>query len=818
MTALTVGGNGTGAGYRSIGEALRAAPTGSVISVRPGEYPENLVLTRDVTIRAETGPGSVVVAPPGGVVLLLAAGSATVRDVTLRASDPDAAAVDVPTGRLGIEHCEIVGAAYVAVRTRGSGTVAMTGCRVENTLGAGVILACGRSHLAHCVLEGNGATALVLTEDAEPEVRDCVIRGGSGNGVFATGRARGSIADCDISATGQPGVALDGASATSIVRTRIHDLPGVGVYATTDTTAVLEDCWLADTGSDGVLLTAQADPVLRRCRVERAAHHGVHVSASARGSFDDVEIGGAGRHGVRVAQAARPAFHRLRVHGCGVQVADQASASFDQVRVVDPAGDAVTVASGATAVLRHAVVAGAGRYGILVDRDGRCRLEDSEVTDAGSAGLCCEGGDADVTDTSFHRTGVLVHEGGVATLVACSVTAAPRSGVELRGPGRLSLTGTSVRDGAGTGVVLSGPADASLTRCDVSGNAGDGIVAEATGEVAIQACLTTDNTGAGLVRGDRHDNVSVVALTSTGNAVPERRGATAPGQPVPTPGAAAPPGAAVAPDVLGPLRAELESLVGLANVKREVQALVNLLQIGRQRQALGMPVPPMSRHLVFAGPPGTGKTTVARLYGKLLAALGVLPSGHVVEVGRVDLVAQVVGGTAIKTAERFKEAIGGVFFIDEAYTLAALERSGGADFGREAVDALVKLMEDHRDEVVVIAAGYTTEMSRFIASNVGLASRFTRTIQFASYAPEELVTIVERMCRVHGYQVGEPVRAALVDHFGAMARDESFGNARVARQVFQDLVERQAQRLAGRTNLGTDDLATFTEDDVPSAA
>ncbi len=215
-----------------------------------------------------------------------------------------------------------------------------------------------------------------------------------------------------------------------------------------------------------------------------------------------------------------------------------------------------------------------------------------------------------------------------------------------------------------------------------------------------------------------------------------------------------------------------------------------------RRAEAGLPRPPMSRHLVFAGAPGTGKTTVARLYGQILAALGVLPTGQLVEVSRADLVAEHIGGTAMKTTQRFNEAIGGVLFVDEAYALNPVEGGSGHDFGREAIDTLVKLMEDHREEVVVIVAGYSVQMRAFLDGNPGLASRFSRTIEFDSYTTEELVTIVERLCSTHHYSLEYDTRLALARLFDSMARTESFGNGRVARKVFEEMIGRQAYRLS----------------------
>lgn len=238
-------------------------------------------------------------------------------------------------------------------------------------------------------------------------------------------------------------------------------------------------------------------------------------------------------------------------------------------------------------------------------------------------------------------------------------------------------------------------------------------------------------------------------------------------------------------------------------MKLEVTGLINLNKMAQRRQEMGLPMPPMSRHLVFAGPPGTGKTTVARLYGAVLAELGILSQGHIVEVARADLVAQIIGGTAIKTTEVFNKALGGVLFIDEAYTLTNQSRGNGPDFGQEAVDTLMKLMEDHRDEVVVIVAGYSAQMEQFLASNPGMASRFARTVEFPNYSAEELVTIVRGLCAKHYYELSGSALEALDRYFQDVPKGATFGNGRVARQVFEEMISRQASRLAAEPRATT---------------
>ena len=185
-----------------------------------------------------------------------------------------------------------------------------------------------------------------------------------------------------------------------------------------------------------------------------------------------------------------------------------------------------------------------------------------------------------------------------------------------------------------------------------------------------------------------------------------------------------------------------------------------------------------------------------------------------VEVSRADLVAQHVGGTAIKTTEKFTEALGGLLFIDEAYALASDYEASGHSFGREAIDTLVKLMEDHREEIVLIAAGYPHEMRRFLQSNPGLASRFSRTVEFDNYSSEELVTIVEHFCRVHHYTLEYGTRAAVEAYFAHLPRDDQFGNGRTARKVFEEMVERQAQRLESSSASSPQELTRLVPEDL----
>lgn len=277
--------------------------------------------------------------------------------------------------------------------------------------------------------------------------------------------------------------------------------------------------------------------------------------------------------------------------------------------------------------------------------------------------------------------------------------------------------------------------------------------------------------------------------------------------------------------------AELDAMIGLENVKKEIRNLISYAQIVKLREERGLPTRDLNLHMIFSGPPGTGKTEVARKLGRIFRAMGLLSSGHVVEVDRALLVGAYEGQTAKLTQKWVDKAIGGILFIDEAYTLTqrldAIDGGGGDPYGKESVDTLLKEMEDNRGQLIVIAAGYKDQMEQFVKSNAGLRSRFARVIEFPDYKEDELFSIFESILKSEQYIVEQEAARRIQSHFktkanrAANSKRQDFGNARYARSFFELILPWQADRLSkvdcDLTALSDEVLSTIMLRDVEAA-
>ena len=549
----------------------------------------------------------------------------------------------------------------------------------------------------------------------------------------------------------------------------------------------------------------RADTELRGLTISGA---GLMAGGTARLKLEDCVVRGTSSTGVGLRDDARLSATRSQISGVGgngLFVGGDATARLVGCELTETAFSAIHLAGRAEAELEDCVVNSSHEHGVRVTEDSSLRIDGGAVRESGLSGI------------SVETTGRVV-------LTGCTVRKTERAGILVGAGTTARIEDCRIEEAAGSALVVSAGATARARNVVVAGAGQNGIFFAEDSHGEFEDCEISGTTRPAVRVGERadpalrrlriHDVEQDLDIAESARPRLDRLNVAAVAvSTVPAAGRDA--AAESEPTTLEELIAELNSLIGLDSVKRDVTAMVNVMRLARRRIEVGLPPPPTNRHLVFAGNPGTGKTTVARLYGRILHALGMIEHGHLVEVDRGMLVGEYVGHTAPKTTAVFRKALGGVLFIDEAYSLVPV--GGGNDFGQEAVATLVKLMEDHRDEVVVIVAGYAGDMHRFIDSNPGLASRFTRTLIFEDYAAEQLTDIVRNLVAEHRYELAAGASEAITRYFAAERREAGFGNGRSARQFFQTLTERHAQRTAMLAEPTTQDLIELLPQDVPLA-
>ncbi|MFI6405702.1 right-handed parallel beta-helix repeat-containing protein [Streptomyces sp. NPDC050548] len=786
--------------YASLAAALEAAAEGDVLTVAPGTYRENLVVQRSVTLRGPEGsPGSVRIAPLDGVPLTVRA-SAIVQDLHVEGQDSAAPALLVEDGTPELTDLRIVTRSASGIEVRGGARPTVRRCTVDNPAGIGIaVLDGGGGVFEECEVVSAGQAGVAVRAGGHPRLERCRIHHASGVGLSATGEN----------------------SSLEAVGCEVYETRGSGVQITARATAHLTDCDVHRTAADGVTLDTDAVLTLADCRIHDIPENAVDLRSRSVLTLTRTTVRQFGRNGLSVWDPGT----RVDANQCeifdstgdypAVWVSDGATVVLDSCRVHDVPDALFVLDRGSRADVVDSDISQVRNTAVSVSDGATAQLDDCRIRDAATGAWFRDhgsGGTLNNCTVDATQTGVIVTKGADPTIERCTVDSPAEAGFYVSAGGRGTFQGCRVTGSGGYGFHVIDGCRTTLKKCrtercarggyefaDAGPDAGPG-----TGPV-VEDC-TSDESG--LKQPTAHETAVETAsqATSVLGAIPGQRTAEK-----------APPVTAPEPDkesrtskaVLG----ELDGLVGLDSVKREVRSLIDMIEVGRRRQQAGLKAASVKRHLVFTGSPGTGKTTVARLYGEILASLGVLEKGHLVEVSRVDLVGEHIGSTAIRTQEAFDKARGGVLFIDEAYALSP--EDSGRDFGKEAIDTLVKLMEDHRDAVVVIVAGYTAEMERFLSVNPGVASRFSRTITFSDYNAEELLRIVEQQAEEHEYRLAEGASEGLTKYFTAIPKGAAFGNGRTARQTFEAMVERHASRVAQVEEPSTDDLTLLYADDLP---
>lgn len=792
--------------YPSLAAALEAAADGDVLTVAPGTYRENLVVERSVTLRGPEGaPGSVRIAPADGVPLTVRA-AAVVQDLHVEGQDATSPALLVEEGTPELLDVRIVTRSAAGIEVRAGARPTVRRCTVDNPAGIGIAVVDGGGGVfEECEVMAAGQAGIAVRGGGHPRLERCRVHHTSGTGLSATGEG----------------------SALEAVGCEIYEVRGSGVQVTARATAHLTDCDVHRTTADGVTLDTDAVLTLADCRIHDIPENAVDLRSRSVLTLTRTSVRQFGRNGLSVWDPGT----RVDANQCeifdstgdypAVWVSDGATAVLDSCRVHDVPDALFVLDRGSRADVVDSDLSQVRNTAVSVSDGATAQLDDCRIRDAATGAWFRDhgsGGTLNNCAVDGTQTGVIVTKGADPTVERCTVDSPAEAGFYVSAGGRGTFVDCKVTGSGGYGFHVIDGSRTTLKKCRTERCARGGYEFAEAPDAApgsgplVEDCTSDESAGVRTPAAPAPRETSVQTVTHSHGllgSIPEQR-PLSPAPAVPELSVSERTMEMKAPkDVLG----ELDALVGLDSVKREVRALIDMIEVGRRRQRAGLKAASVKRHLVFTGSPGTGKTTVARLYGEILASLEVLEKGHLVEVSRVDLVGEHIGSTAIRTQEAFERARGGVLFIDEAYALSP--EDAGRDFGKEAIDTLVKLMEDHRDAVVVIVAGYTAEMERFLAVNPGVASRFSRTITFGDYGPEELLRIVEQQAEEHEYNLTDGAPEALLKYFAAIPKGPAFGNGRTARQTFEAMVERHASRVAQIPNPDKDDLTLLYETDLP---
>ena len=848
-------------GAGGIEAALRGAKPGATLVLEAGEYRENLVLDRPVSLVAAAGVRAeqIVIRGVAGSDRAVLTVTADVRvwGVTIDVGSGAAGAasgsgagagagvaVSVTGGAAEFGRCDVLKG---RIEVSGEAAPVFRDCTVSESPAVGV-LAADRSQvtLERCQIRDSEALGIAGVDDAVLRIAESGVTDSGGIGLRLLGKASAQVTKSAFERVAEAAVQVEESAGLTMSGTRVVGAGRTGVFAAGTATVELTDCEVAETrgsgiayrlqsqgsvtattvrdaSGNGIIAGGDAEVKLVGCTVERSAFSAVHADGRATLSVSDCQVCETPEHGIRVTGRAM-----LRVSGGTVTGAAMSGIQLEGDSDAEVSGCEISGAKVGAAVqtsrrplFREVTVLDTERAGFEIGKRSNPILSSCRVTDAGSAGI-------------------FVDEGSAARIEDCQITGAAGSGVVVWAEAAPTVTGVTVSGAGKNGIYVKDGGHGLFDRCTVSASEFPALHVGAQADPVFRLCRVRD-VGEDLALGENArpvfegcvvENVKISTMPGAGEPSASLAGRSGSGSGAPATasgagraegvggvggdadgGSAEADGAATGAETIEDLLAELESLIGLARVKQDVAALINLMRMVKRRTEAGLAPPPLSRHLVFAGNPGTGKTTVARLYGRILTVLGMLESGHLVEADRGALVGEYVGHTAPKTTAVFRRAIGGVLFIDEAYALVPPGMSN--DFGQEAIATLVKLMEDHRDDVVVIVAGYPEDMNRFISANPGLASRFSRTLTFDDYTPDELVEIVEHQTQAHQYELTLAAKAALAAYFSTVQKGTGFGNGRAARQVFQQMTELHAMRVAAMEDVAAEDLFHLRAEDVP---
>ncbi|SEM85546.1 right-handed parallel beta-helix repeat-containing protein [Lihuaxuella thermophila] len=803
--------------YKTITEAIQKAVPGTKIFIEPGIYKENIVIDKQVELLGKGPVNEIVVRSENSTSILMQTERATVRGITIHQrgeakGDEYFVAVDVPMGSLTLEDCHIrsdIGhgvriyhlhtnpviqrcnihhAKGVGILIYSEGNPVIKDCKIYNSEHNGVwVREKGRGTIENCEIYGNKFPNITITSEGNPVIKGCKIYNSEQNGVWVYDQGRGTIEDCEIYSNKYPNIGITREGNPVIKGCKIYNCEQNGIWVKEKGRGTIDNCEIYGSKYPNIAIASEGNPVITGCKIYKSEQNGVWVHKKGRGTIEKCEIFGNRQPNIHIESEGNPVIKGCKIYKSeqnGVWVHENGFGTIENCQIYRNGYPNIAIKSEGNPVIKGCKIHNSEQNGVWVYDQGRGTIEDCEIYSNKYPNIAITGeGNPVFRDCKIYNNshyGVWVKDKGRGTVESCEIYSNNVANIMIESEGNPVIRGCEIRNSEQNGVWALNKGHGTIENCKIYGNSNRDI----------------------LISEDSHTKVLNEAgprEEKSEKAKPDR--------------------SSQASSELTEVLAELDSLIGMENVKEQIRKTIEYIQFNQELAKFGIESENLKlavSHTVLYGNPGTGKTTLAKLLGKLYRAMGLLSSGHVVQVNREKLVAEYIGQTAPKTKAKIDEAIGGVLFIDEAYELT--NKGLKNDFGPEAIAVLLEEMENKKGEFMVVVAGYTQEMARFLEANPGLKSRFTQYFHLQDYTPKEMVEIARKMVRDQKRQLSQDAEEALAEEFTRLwrKRDRFFANARTVRTYVEAMLQAQAQRClrVPREQWTKEFLLTLTSEDV----
>ncbi|NNU98469.1 right-handed parallel beta-helix repeat-containing protein [Geobacillus sp. DSP4a] len=699
-------------------------------------------------------------------------------------------------GRGTIENCEIYSNTYPNVCIKSEGDPVIRGCKIYESKQNGVwVKEKGRGMIENCEIYSNTYPNVDIESEGDPVIRGCKIYKGETNGLVVANKGRGTIENCEIYSNTYPNVCIKSEGDPVIRGCKIYESKENGVWVKEKGRGMIENCEIYSNTYPNVDIESEGDPVIRGCKIYESKENGVWVKEKGRGMIENCEIYSNTYPNVDIESEGDPVIRGCKIYkgeSNGLVVTKKGRGTIENCEIYSNTYPNVAIESEGDPVIRGCKIYKGETDGVLVKEKGRGMIENCEIYSNTYPNVCIESeGDPVIRGCKIYKgesNGLVVTKKGRGRLENCEIYNAPEDcpAVVIDKEGNPTLQKCKIYDNRGTGVWVKEQGYGVLENCEIYGNFIQDIEISEDSKVVILGSTTKQEER----KDEEKKQDNSYHQFSDGNI-----------------------------SELNKVLEELDSLIGMENVKKQIRETIEYIQFNQELANFGIEsenVKIAASHTVLYGNPGTGKTTVAKLLGKLYKAMGLLSSGHVVEANREKLVGEYIGHTAPKTKKKIDEAMGGILFIDEAYALT--NKGSENDFGPEAIEVLLEEMENRKGEFVVVVAGYEKEMAQFLEANPGLKSRFTQYFHLQDYTPDEMVDIARKMVRDKKRKLSQDAEEALHKEFTLLwrKRDRFFSNARTVRNYVDGMLQAQAQRCmrVPREQWTKEFLLTLTAEDV----